>query len=472
MATKNFRSLSALLRKYRSIMSNHISVKSNPQVFKWALLGVFMAGASYWGVKRYRLAYCQEKGTCTQIDPLDAIFDKLNLKDKLDDLGQDIWQQVQDKFIDEHVKEALDFIVSICDRLKQFDMPDIEYKIPRFILLFLVKRSQEFTIEKRRNECQSADLNRDIFEEDKKMGQFALNVYAASWAWKSDHKDAAIKMGLKESDKVLKTWFTDQDGFCPKFMIFTDHDSRSIVLAIRGTYSLADVIVDVICDEEEFLDGFAHRGILRGAKKILEESQDTLKETFETYPDYRLVVTGHSLGAGTAILIAMKILSGEFKDLFKVSNVKCVALAPPPVYRSRSVDKYSQNIDIFINGNDCVPRLTLANMAKLMSMLRAVDQVPLSVQDHLKIIAGVDDPEVSKNLEKLSQALSQADQDQFPKLEHPGKIFYLHKEAPKKFKILTSPGKYFSENLLFFENMVLDHLQPYYEEAFANVQWD
>jgi sn1-specific diacylglycerol lipase len=87
---------------------------------------------------------------------------------------------------------------------------------------------------------------------------------------------------------------------------------------------------------------------------------------FSAHPDYRLVVTGHSLGAGTAILISMAILSGNFKQIVdpNLTKIKCVALAPPPVYRSISnLAKFNQHINIYINGNDCVPRLSLATLS-------------------------------------------------------------------------------------------------------------
>jgi hypothetical protein len=44
----------------------------------------------------------------------------------------------------------------------------------------------------------------------------------------------------------------------------------SIGFSFRGTFSLADAISDIVCDEEPFLEGFAHRGILNGARKILK----------------------------------------------------------------------------------------------------------------------------------------------------------------------------------------------------------
>jgi len=46
-------------------------------------------------------------------------------------------------------------------------------------------------------------------------------------------------------------------------------------------------------------------------RKILKESEPVLKEALEKNPDFNLIVTGHSLGAGTAELITLSILTGK-----------------------------------------------------------------------------------------------------------------------------------------------------------------
>jgi hypothetical protein len=43
---------------------------------------------------------------------------------------------------------------------------------------------------------------------------------------------------------------------------------KMIVLTIRGTKSLSDVVTDLKMDVDNFLGGYAHHGILEGSKKL------------------------------------------------------------------------------------------------------------------------------------------------------------------------------------------------------------
>ena len=48
-----------------------------------------------------------------------------------------------------------------------------------------------------------------------------------------------------------------------RFALILDHKSKNLILSIRGTASFNDVIIDCVCDEVVFINGFAHRGILQ-----------------------------------------------------------------------------------------------------------------------------------------------------------------------------------------------------------------
>ena len=106
-------------------------------------------------------------------------------------------------------------------------------------------------------------------------------------------------------------------------------------------------------------------------------------------------------------------------------------------------EKIQNQINIFINQNDCVPRLSLANLAKLIAMARAIDgelsSMSLEIKDYLKILAVVDDEKVNEIINKLSAVTSKVNQDQFPNLDHVGMLqvsMFFFKFLKQVFKFL------------------------------------
>ena len=397
------------------------------------------------------------------------------LENRMDYIDEEIWDKIETTIFDEEMKEDLDVVWSILEKLRQSKSPKGPFRKPRLALLALVKRTQEYVFEKNPPSQKLADLTEKEFSTAKKMCQFALNVYDASFL--VNPREIHVKMGLNHTAMVLQTGFKEvENEYCPKYVIFMDDVSKSIVLAIRGTFCFNDVIVDLVCEEEKFLDGFAHSGILLGAKRILMKCEKMLKVSMESSPDYKLVITGHSLGAGAAILISLAILNGETSIDSNKVQLKCYALAPPPVFRSENIEKYQDKIDIFINENDCVPRLSLANIAKLLAIMEAIDDIELPLKDQIMIYGGFKDtPYLLEDFKELVKIVTETEQDQFPRLEIPGRVFHFcrskNKLHPSRFRLYTNSQDFFSDSLLLLKRMILNHLQPAYEDALNNVIW-
>lgn len=117
------------------------------------------------------------------------------------------------------------------------------------------------------------------------------------------------------------------------FCVIADHKTASIVIAIRGSISLRDMFTDLTATSEKFEakglppDTMAHKGMAYGANYVARRLKEVniLDKALALYPQYGLVLTGHSLGAGVACLLALKIRH-------KYSDLKVYAFSTPGKY--------------------------------------------------------------------------------------------------------------------------------------------
>ncbi|XMA08941.1 hypothetical protein WAI453_001732 [Rhynchosporium graminicola] len=94
-----------------------------------------------------------------------------------------------------------------------------------------------------------------------------------------------------------------------------DHESRAVVLTCRGTLGFEDVLTDMTCDYDELIyRGKAykvHKGIHASARRLLDGGggrvMATIATALEEFPEYGLVMCGHSLGGGVTALLAILI---------------------------------------------------------------------------------------------------------------------------------------------------------------------
>ncbi|XP_043934561.1 diacylglycerol lipase-beta [Protopterus annectens] len=151
------------------------------------------------------------------------------------------------------------------------------------------------------------------------------------------------------------------------FYVALDHKKEAVVVAVRGTLSLRDALTDLSAECEELpVEGVpgnccAHKGMVQTSEYIYSRliNDGILNQAFSVVPEYRLVITGHSLGAGTAALLAIRL-----RRLFP--GLKCYAFSPPGGLLSKPLADYSKDFTIsIIVGKDLVPRLSIPNMEEL-----------------------------------------------------------------------------------------------------------
>ncbi|KAJ2450709.1 hypothetical protein EV183_004115 [Coemansia sp. RSA 2336] len=103
--------------------------------------------------------------------------------------------------------------------------------------------------------------------------------------------------------------------------IAVDHATRAVVLACRGTLGISDLFIDMICEYENVSLPDAHQratgkstefrvhsGMWHSAMLLADTASEVFKEVAEAlrlYPEYGLVITGHSLGGGVASLLTL-----------------------------------------------------------------------------------------------------------------------------------------------------------------------
>lgn len=141
----------------------------------------------------------------------------------------------------------------------------------------------------------------------------------------------------------------------PAFIVVGERGRRVAVVAVRGTNDLSDAMIDSRALGQKFevggISGWAHSGMLSAARWLREELLTPL--TLLSAAGYSLVFTGHSLGAGVAV-----VLTALLRDFFP--GVRCVGYATPPVASGTELlAELSTFCTSVVHRNDVIPRTTI-----------------------------------------------------------------------------------------------------------------
>ncbi|CAG9855011.1 unnamed protein product [Phyllotreta striolata] len=176
------------------------------------------------------------------------------------------------------------------------------------------------------------------------------------------------------------------------FFVAIDYDRKNVVISIRGTLSMKDILTDLNAEAETLPldppkdDWLGHKGMVQAAQYILEklDEEQLIEKAWAHKPEresstFDIVIVGHSLGAGTASILGILLRQRH-------PTLKCFCYAPPGGLLSAPAVDYTKQFTVsVVVGKDVVPRIGLYQMETLRTDL--INAIKRSVDPKWKTIS-------------------------------------------------------------------------------------
>ena len=165
--------------------------------------------------------------------------------------------------------------------------------------------------------------------------------------------------GLNEMDIMYASF--ENDLYRTPFLVCLDHEMQAVVIAVRGTLSMQDIITDLTASTEaiglpEHPTFKVHKGMLRTASWIIEKLDEfeIVETAFSKVNNYRLIVTGHSMGSGVACIVGMLLHD-------KYPHLHCYCFSPTGSLVNETAAEYTKDfVTSFTLGQDMVARFSIS----------------------------------------------------------------------------------------------------------------
>ncbi|KAF4652525.1 hypothetical protein FOL47_011039 [Perkinsus chesapeaki] len=221
----------------------------------------------------------------------------------------------------------------------------------------------------------------------------------------SDKSERSIFSICPDIDEVLfmspEGGFEGTDPLKPRFFVARRNDGV-VVLSIRGTATVADAITDMLCDDVEVYTGDessksnnlrVHRGIGAGAVWVAKTAMPYIREGLSRAGSRgRLLITGHSLGGGVALVTGLLMASQLSPRVW----VQSIAFAPPPVLSdtlegfrglgSSTIVPWNLRLISYVNDGDIIARTCMHSLEYLVAGWRVNNNTSHTVQESVPLV--------------------------------------------------------------------------------------
>ncbi|GAB2262827.1 hypothetical protein Droror1_Dr00003824 [Drosera rotundifolia] len=211
---------------------------------------------------------------------------------------------------------------------------------------------------------------------------------------KGCYKDGAAglaKYTMLRGCDVLK-FVKNSSVMRPGYYIGIDRRKKLVILGIRGTQTVYDLITDIVSTshEEVTFEGYSsHFGTAEAARWFLtHEIGGTIKKSLDEHKGFRLRLVGHSLGAATASLLAIMLKKKSQKELgFDPDIVHAVGYATPPCVSRELAESCSAYVTTVVMQDDIIPRLSVASLARLRNEVVQTDWMSVIEKEDWRSLA-------------------------------------------------------------------------------------
>lgn len=198
--------------------------------------------------------------------------------------------------------------------------------------------------------------------------------------------------GIDKRDIVVTNWSSKVTR--PAYYIVRERRRKAIVLGIRGSLSLRDVLTDLCASSENFIVedeplgigssddggaavvmtppplivGRAHKGMVDAARSVAHMTGRIIADELAARPDYTLVIVGHSLGGGVAA-----VLTAMWSRRFR-GRVRSIGYGNPCVFPLNMTADFESRIISIVCQGDPFATISLGHLADLTKALSILSQ--------------------------------------------------------------------------------------------------